>query len=166
MGGFIDYLKSRADRADGLVDYGFIKVQTDVYRVRQLVLGTTAATRLAISPALATIAQAETAVASQEQISTFFQNLDTSTPAVRSTPPPRTTPATPGNVRITRSAAGEPPAAFETVATAPRERSASRGRRRAAHAPAGCFGLRQAAFTTLASRPAFGGGSVFVGTRP
>jgi hypothetical protein len=73
--GFIDYLTSRADRADDLVDYGFIKVQTDVYRVRQLVLGTTAATRLAVSPALATIAQAETAVASQEQISTFYTNL-------------------------------------------------------------------------------------------
>ena len=59
--GFIAYLKARADRADDLVDYGFIKIQTDVYRVRQLVLGTTAATRLAVSPALATIAQAETA---------------------------------------------------------------------------------------------------------
>ena len=75
VAGFIAYLKARADRADDLVDYGFIKVQTDVYRVRQLVLGTTAATRLAVSPALATIAQAETAVASQEQISTFYDKL-------------------------------------------------------------------------------------------
>ena len=125
--GFIAYLKARADRADDLVDYGFIKVQTDVYRVRQLVLGTTAATRLAISPALATIAQAETAVASQEQISTFFQNLVTSTPAARTTPPSGTAPAAPGNVRITRSAPGEPPAAFETIATATRERGCAAG---------------------------------------
>ncbi len=73
--GFVTYLKARADRADDLVDYGFIKVQTDVYRVRQLVLGTTAATRLAVSPALATIAQAETAAASQQQISTFYNTL-------------------------------------------------------------------------------------------
>ncbi len=59
--GFVAYLKSRADRADGIVDYGFVKVQTDVYRIRQLMLGTTAATRLAVSPALATIAQGPTA---------------------------------------------------------------------------------------------------------
>ena len=73
--GFIAHLKSRADRADDLVDYNFVKVQTDIYRVRQLVLGTTAATRLAISPALASIAQAETAVASTERISGFFDEL-------------------------------------------------------------------------------------------
>ncbi len=73
--GFIAYLKSRADRADDLVDYNFVKVQTDIYRVRQLVLGTTAASRLAISPALASIAQAETAVASTERISGFFDEL-------------------------------------------------------------------------------------------
>ncbi len=73
--GFIAYLRSRADRADDLVDYGFIKVQTDGYRLRQLVLGTTAATKLAVSPTLATIAKAETAVASQERISKFFGEL-------------------------------------------------------------------------------------------
>jgi hypothetical protein len=73
--GFAAYLASRADRADDIVDYGFVKVQTDVYRVRQLVLGTTAATRLAVSPALASIAQAETAVASQTQIASFLSDL-------------------------------------------------------------------------------------------
>jgi len=78
--GFIAYLKSRADRADDLVDYGFVKVQTDVYRIRQLMLGTTAATRLAVSPALATIAQADTAVASQTQIASFLADLKTSAP--------------------------------------------------------------------------------------
>jgi hypothetical protein len=75
LDGFIAFLKSRADRADDLIDYGFVKVQTDTYRVRQLILGTTAATRLAVSPALATIAQAETAVASQERIASFFGEL-------------------------------------------------------------------------------------------
>ena len=73
--GFIAMLKSRADRADDLIDYGFIKVQTDTYRMRQLILGTTAATRLAVSPALSTIAQSETAVASQERIAGFFDEL-------------------------------------------------------------------------------------------
>jgi hypothetical protein len=73
--GFTQYLKARADRADDLVDYGFLKVQTDIYRVRQLVLNTTEATRLAVSPTLAGIAKSETAVASQENISTFFDRL-------------------------------------------------------------------------------------------
>lgn len=82
--GFIAYLKSRADRADDLVDYGFVKVQTDVYRIRQLMLGTTAASRLAVSPALATIAQADTAVASQTQIANFLADLKT--PAPKSMP--------------------------------------------------------------------------------
>lgn len=78
--GFIAYIKSRADRADDLVDYGFVKVQTDVYRIRQLMLGTTAASRLAISPALATIAQADTAVASQAQIANFLADLKSPAP--------------------------------------------------------------------------------------
>lgn len=72
---FVAYLKSRADRADDLVDYGFVKVQTDIYRIRQLMLGSTAATRLAVSPALASIAQADTAVASQTQIASFIAGL-------------------------------------------------------------------------------------------
>ncbi len=72
LGPFVDYLRSRIDRADDLTDTGFVKMQTDVYRVRQLMLGSTDATRLAVSPALAQIAQAETAIASQAQIATYL----------------------------------------------------------------------------------------------
>ncbi|MBN8442667.1 MAG: hypothetical protein J0M28_13370 [Thauera sp.] len=81
--GFIAYLKARTDRADDLVDFNFVKVQTDIYRVRQLILGTTAATRLAVSPALANIAQAETAVASTERIAGFFDELKKETAATQ-----------------------------------------------------------------------------------
>jgi hypothetical protein len=42
-------------------------------------LGTTAASRLNVSPALASIAQADTAVASQSQIASFLSNLKTAT---------------------------------------------------------------------------------------
>lgn len=73
--GFIAYLKARTDRADDLVDFNFVKVQTDIYRVRQIILGSSAATRLAVSPALAGIAQAETAVATTERIAGFFNEL-------------------------------------------------------------------------------------------
>ncbi len=71
LGPFVDYLRARIDRADDLTDYGFVKMQTDIYRVRQLMLGSTDATRLAVSPALAAIAKAETAVASQAQIASY-----------------------------------------------------------------------------------------------
>jgi len=106
--GFTAYLKSRADRADDLVDYGFVKVQTDVYRVRQLMLGTTAATRLAVSPVLATIAQAETATASQEQISSFIADLKKTAAAGTPTPPAPPAPAAPAAVVRGLAAAATP----------------------------------------------------------
>ncbi|WP_139559733.1 hypothetical protein [Methylotetracoccus oryzae] len=81
---FISYLKARADRADDLVDFGFLKVQTDIYRVRQYMLGTSTANKLMVSPMLATIAQADTAVASQEKLTAFFQELRKTVPSPRS----------------------------------------------------------------------------------
>ncbi len=81
--GFIAYLKSRADRADDLADYGFIKVQTDIYRFRQLMLDTVDASRLALSPVLANIAKSETATATQEKISGFLANLKFQSAATR-----------------------------------------------------------------------------------
>ena len=75
LGPFVEYLRSRIDRADDLTDNGFVKMQTDVYRVRQLMLGSTDATRLAVSPALAQIAQAETAIASQAQIAGYLATV-------------------------------------------------------------------------------------------
>jgi hypothetical protein len=140
--GFMAYLTSRADRADDLVDFGFIKVQTDVYRVRQLVLGTTAATRLAVSPALATIAQAETAVASQEQISTFYDRLISA--------------ATPTVAAMARSAGGGgssgTPAAFEVGGTATTQRrSTLEGMAESGAPTAGAFASGPAVFTVSAS---------------
>lgn len=73
--GFVSYLKSRADRADDIADTGFVRVQTDLYRLRQLVLNATDASRLAISPALAGIAKADTATATREDITKFLGSL-------------------------------------------------------------------------------------------
>lgn len=106
LDGFIAYLKERADRADDLVDYSFVKVQTDIYRVRQLVLGTTDATRLAISPALAGIAQAETAVASSEQISTFFKELQQEQPAAAASGAERGPAPAGGNIAMNLATSG------------------------------------------------------------
>jgi len=72
---FVSYLRQRIDRADDLTDYGFVKMQTDVYRLRQLMLGSSDAMRVAVSPALAGIAKAETAVASQAQIASYIAEL-------------------------------------------------------------------------------------------
>lgn len=85
LGPFVDYLRARIDRADDLTDHGFVKMQTDIYRVRQLMLGTTDATRLAVSPALASIAKAETAVASQAQIASYVARIKTPAGVTRNT---------------------------------------------------------------------------------
>jgi hypothetical protein len=75
--GFIDFLQAKVDRANDKIDFGFLRAQTDIYRVRQLVLGATEATRLATSPALATIAKGETAAASREDLAALFRSLKT-----------------------------------------------------------------------------------------
>jgi len=112
--GFIAYLKSRADRADDLVDYGFVKIQTDIYRVRQLMLGSTDATRLAISPALAGIAKAETAVASQQQISDFLKNVYRKTDATVSK---AVTPRAPTTTTTGGAGGSSAPRGFSTTGT-------------------------------------------------
>ncbi|HEX8243194.1 MAG TPA: PA14 domain-containing protein, partial [Longimicrobium sp.] len=50
---FIRRLDARIKRVDDQADFGFLRVQSDMYRLRQLMLGATSATRLATSPALA-----------------------------------------------------------------------------------------------------------------
>jgi hypothetical protein len=86
--GFIQLLEEKIARSDDLVDFGFLRVQTDLFRIRQLVLGTTAASRLAVSPALAGFAKTKSASASQQQLSKFYQSLKgrAITPAPDSTP--------------------------------------------------------------------------------
>jgi hypothetical protein len=73
--GFIALLEQKIARADDLVDLGFLRVQTDLYRTRQLVLGSKAASRLAVSPALAGFAKSQSAVATQQQLEKFYEGL-------------------------------------------------------------------------------------------
>jgi hypothetical protein len=70
--GFIPYLDGKIRRADDRIDFGFLRVQTDIYRLRQVMLGTAEATRLATSPVLAGIARGETAIATREDMNRFF----------------------------------------------------------------------------------------------
>ena len=52
---YIARLKQAVDAADDNIDIGFLRVQTDIYRVRQLVMGNDVANKLVTSPALAAI---------------------------------------------------------------------------------------------------------------
>ncbi|HVG21689.1 MAG TPA: hypothetical protein VNI02_21825 [Blastocatellia bacterium] len=72
---FIDYLQGVINSANDKIDFGFLNVQTDIYRIRQQVLGNTAATRLATSPALAGIAKGDSAVATRESIKDFANRV-------------------------------------------------------------------------------------------
>ena len=83
LGPFIDSLEATVDKASDRIDFGFLRVQTNIYRTRQLMLGNIAATRLATSPVLASIAQGESAVASKEDIETYLREAKLKKP-----PPP------------------------------------------------------------------------------
>ena len=96
---FIAYLEEKVRQADDKVDFGFLRIQTDIYRVRQLMLGSTAGTRLAVSPTLATIAQGTSAASSRANLRTFYDQLKT-----QATPVATSDPAAPRNV----GAAAEP----------------------------------------------------------
>jgi hypothetical protein len=75
---WIDDLDARIRRGNDAVNYGFLRAQSDIYRVRQLMVGNVEATRLAVSPALAAIAQGESARATQDQLGTFFKAITAS----------------------------------------------------------------------------------------
>ncbi len=84
LGHFIARLNTKISRANDILDTGFLTVQTDIYRYRQNVLGSTAASTLATSPVLANIAAGKTANATAENLSAYINTL---------VPPPVTGPA-------------------------------------------------------------------------
>ena len=83
VAGGIAYLQDRADRLDDAIDAGFLRVQTDTYRLRQMVMDANDAGRLLVSPVLAEIAKAETATVNQAQLSVYLKTLGKSTPSAR-----------------------------------------------------------------------------------
>lgn len=73
--GFADYLRQRIDRADDIIDFGYAHMQVDMHRVRQLMMSTADASRLAISPALAAIAKSDSALVVQGQIKDYLASV-------------------------------------------------------------------------------------------
>lgn len=72
---FITRLEALVDQADDQIEFGFLQVRTDIFRVRQFILGTEEATRLAVSPTIAAIAKGESAAAVQKDLNAFFSQL-------------------------------------------------------------------------------------------
>ena len=68
-------LAARVDEADDALNLGYLRVQTDLYRLRQSVLKQSQATRFAVSPALTQIADLDNATATREQLSDFYQDV-------------------------------------------------------------------------------------------
>lgn len=81
LAAFADYLRVRIDRADDITDFGFAHMQVDLYRIRQMMLSTTDATRIAISPALAAIAKSDSAITVQAQIKDYLAGVKAKPPA-------------------------------------------------------------------------------------
>jgi hypothetical protein len=65
-------LEAEANEADDFVDANFLRAQTNLYRIRKLILGETAAQKLLINPAISVIAEQETASASAEKLSAYL----------------------------------------------------------------------------------------------
>ncbi|MGM9480214.1 hypothetical protein ACS5PN_03375 [Roseateles sp. NT4] len=76
-------LSSRIDEADDAVNLGYLRVQTDMYRLRQTVLKTSQASRFAVSPALTQIADLDNASATREQLSDFYGTVKSATQLAR-----------------------------------------------------------------------------------
>ncbi len=74
---FIRELEQRSSEANDTVEFGFLQVRTDMFRVRQLVLGEEEASRLSVSPTLSAIARQSTAAGAQQELSTFFKEIQT-----------------------------------------------------------------------------------------
>ncbi|MGB3294642.1 MAG: flagellar export protein FliJ [Phormidesmis sp.] len=73
--GFIQAIEALTNQADDQIEFGFLQVRTDMYRIRQFVLGNEEASRLSISPTLGAIAQRDTAAAAQSDLSDFFKKI-------------------------------------------------------------------------------------------
>jgi len=72
---YIDFLQRKIDQADDRVEFGFLRLRTDIYRVRQMMVGNEVGTKLATSPALAEIAKSDSSVAAKQELTDFYQRI-------------------------------------------------------------------------------------------
>jgi hypothetical protein len=97
----IEFLTAKVAAANDVIDANFMRVQSDIYRIRQIMLGSEAATRLATSPALASIAQGNSAFATQQQLTAFLKETKLqSAPTGGGAAGPGAAAANPGGVAV------------------------------------------------------------------
>lgn len=75
LAAFIAKIEGKLQRADDTIDFSFLKSHANIYRLRQFMLGNIAATRLATSPVLTTIAKGASAAAVTDEVNKFFFNV-------------------------------------------------------------------------------------------
>lgn len=74
IGVFLASVDARLKATNDAIDLGFVRARSDIYRVRQIMLGADAASRLVTSPALADLAvRDEGARATSEKIGSFLE---------------------------------------------------------------------------------------------
>ncbi len=118
--GLIADLQHKISAADDAIDFGFLRAQSDIYRVRQLMLGNQLGTKLATSPALATIAKGDTASAVRTDLAALYTALKKEAPPT-TTPPTTTAPSTGGSpILFMRTVMLQPTASEVRVAEAAR----------------------------------------------
>ena len=89
---FINRINAKLSRANDLLDLAFLTTQSDIYRLRNNVLGKSDATALAVSPIVAQIATGESAAVTAANLQSYLtQALPTNAPFQ---PPPATAAAT------------------------------------------------------------------------
>lgn len=105
---FIAYLGERVKQADDAVDFGFLQVHADIFRIRQLMLGATAVSRLATSSVLGTIVRGETEQAAPLNVADFVRglNLGSSVGTAAPAAAPPSAPAASGSTIAGGSASG------------------------------------------------------------
>jgi hypothetical protein len=69
---FAERLAAAVRRADDFIDFSFARVQTDLYRLREQMLGKEAALRLATSPALASVLKDDSALGQRERLNSYL----------------------------------------------------------------------------------------------
>ncbi|QHE75795.1 hypothetical protein [Hydrogenophaga sp. PBL-H3] len=106
--GFMAFLRARIDRADDITDFGFTHMQVDMHRIRQMMMTTSDASRLATSPVLAAIAKSDSAVNVQTQIKEFIGRIKQ---------PSVTAPRSPEPVPVSRAVTATAFASMNVVST-------------------------------------------------
>ncbi len=109
---FINRLNARISQANDLLDTSFLTAQTDIYRYRQNILGTTAATTLATSTVLANIATGQTATATAANLQDYLNTIQ---------PPATTSTTTSGSSSTTSTTAPAAPVFTRPVFTPAQE---------------------------------------------